>query len=745
MMKTKRNAKILVLVLSLVLVIGAAFAVMASAEDATKPVIFSKNIAYEGNFGIMYAVDATTVKEGTVTLNLYFAEPTAESTPDKVYTDSTVDTIKAGGVSYQAYTFQTAGVAAKDMTDVFYVQAVDSEGNKSEVVAYSVVEYMLERLYGGNEITEAQKEVYEAALVFGAKAQALLASTDPVKVTDYKYVTVAGGTVDGVAKKMVASGTTVTPVGEGAVAWKVTDVDTGESTVANLGSAITVTANVAITPITELTDPASTGRGNGAYYAFSEKFSVKNVTELYNAGMVAPSDRDGTVPNKLLLDDKSTGEYAAIDLHNYNSALHIVSKLNQDPRFLIKNFVDGTTTANNDCYIFEADFNFDSLTVAGDTNTTFFSAAFDKGFSQTGSHQNPATAIFLVRQDTTKTVLDGKYLAFNGLTTYSAAATATPSEYYYPIELGKWYNIRAEIKDIRGTATATYYLDGELLGTAAYTGGGYELDSVALYTSWGEANGSVYVDNFYFANVGDGVIGADETHRGSGVYYNNGAQTYDNTTVTALDTKIGGGIGSFGGDGDVSLDVTTGDYVNVSPVNGNAALHFGSTKTWSPYIYFANNLSMGDNIANGTPATTPELDDYVFETDILLDSLTKPSGDGYYLEIRFHQEEVWDSGISEQTNLAMVIMKDENGFYLAAAGTEIARLDLDKWFNLRVEVINASVSGGATRKIYVNNECVYTAENLSVHGWGIPMVLARMSWNEVEGSIYFDNTIYTLK
>ena len=64
--------RIISLILALALIASVIPAIVVSADDAaTKPEIISNNIEYNDKFSLMYAVDAATVAEGPVTLNIY--------------------------------------------------------------------------------------------------------------------------------------------------------------------------------------------------------------------------------------------------------------------------------------------------------------------------------------------------------------------------------------------------------------------------------------------------------------------------------------------------------------------------------------------------------------------------------------------------------------------------------------------------------------------------------------------------
>lgn len=231
--------RIISLVIALALIAGMIPAVVASAEEATTPEIISQNIEYNGYFGLMYAVDAATVKGGKVTVAVYDAEMNKVGSYTK---DKTEDITTAEGKTVTVYAITTAPVAAKDMADVYYAKATDAEGNESELKRYSVGEYLYERLYANGVINAEEgtkdynkKVFYENVLAMGASAQTVLVNDKKAEgeakealVTDYKYVSVTGGVLaDGYTAGIFEKGTTVTvnhtataPEGKALTAWK---------------------------------------------------------------------------------------------------------------------------------------------------------------------------------------------------------------------------------------------------------------------------------------------------------------------------------------------------------------------------------------------------------------------------------------------------------------------------------------------------------------------------------------------
>ncbi len=199
-MKNKKFFKISLLILSLALVIGMTFALTASAnEPASGPEIVSQNINYKGDFALMYAVDAATVKGDSVTLYVYNSYPTDGVVSIWDGSDNTTEKITEldeGAGDY--YVFQTPGIAAKDMAKCYYVQAVDAENNKGPVMRYSVAEYLYEKLTDDRN-TEKQNNFLNIVIAFGDNAQIYIggkADNADDLISKLRYVTVEGGKLD---------------------------------------------------------------------------------------------------------------------------------------------------------------------------------------------------------------------------------------------------------------------------------------------------------------------------------------------------------------------------------------------------------------------------------------------------------------------------------------------------------------------------------------------------------------------
>ena len=198
--------KILVPVLALALLLGAMIGVSASASgEPTTPEIASMNVEYSSQLYLYYAVpvidDNGDGENDDVVLNVY---SDAECQELLYSVSGTVETIAAlGGGSY--YVYNTSGVAAKELNTCEYVQAVNTEtGAKSEVVEYSVEQYLYTKLYdeGYALMTEddgkeyIRRTLYYDLLKYGSTAQQLFTPEATDKIADDNYVKV----VDAIAK-----------------------------------------------------------------------------------------------------------------------------------------------------------------------------------------------------------------------------------------------------------------------------------------------------------------------------------------------------------------------------------------------------------------------------------------------------------------------------------------------------------------------------------------------------------------
>ena len=208
----KKTTKIITLILSAVLLIGAAIGISVSAEEATPTVsVAYKNVAYEGAVKVLYAVEASNVPEGAKVQMAFFDTMPASPDETPLYVkDEHSETILISGVEYKA--FFSEGIAPKNMRKNIYAVPVITSGET--IVAYGdPVEYSV-YTYGINMLskapTEEQKALYSALLDYGASVQSLLLGTADYTEED---LAATGGYADqycGVKVNTIVNDTTLT-------------------------------------------------------------------------------------------------------------------------------------------------------------------------------------------------------------------------------------------------------------------------------------------------------------------------------------------------------------------------------------------------------------------------------------------------------------------------------------------------------------------------------------------------------
>ncbi len=314
--KTMKKTKFTALVLASTLLLSSAFCLSATAQTTpevqaeTKPEIISKNIAYEGNFALMLAIDPDTVAGEGVSVEVF---------ADAAETDS-VGTFTAelknwtiGGVKKDYYTVKTSGISAKDMATQFYFRAIDKAGNAGDLERYSVAEYFYERTYLC-ENTQSQLNMYNTSLAMGAAAEQLLRNenedtTDDVTtfVTEYKLVTVTGGgkLSDGYTQGIYAGEVTLVP-DAGVTKWKVTDLITNKESLAEENT-IALESHISVVN-SDGSDINVFKRGSGVYfnkykdnslvYDDHSSFDTLNSTSIVRIKTVPSSNGETTLTSE---------------------------------------------------------------------------------------------------------------------------------------------------------------------------------------------------------------------------------------------------------------------------------------------------------------------------------------------------------------------------------------------------------------------------------------------------------------
>ena len=192
-MKNKRFFRTALLVLSIALIIGASVCVYAVADEGSPSVeVIAKNMSYGDRFYIAFAVEGKNLAEGAeIGVRLYTEDP--EVNPEAVaYTAKKSEKTYNGNPVFYSYAYP-AHKAAEYVYAVPYVKDTDTVG---EVIRYSPLQYVKERLFeDASSLTEAQKALYEEFIVFGEKAQAVIAPEETA-ISSYKYLAATDGTVE---------------------------------------------------------------------------------------------------------------------------------------------------------------------------------------------------------------------------------------------------------------------------------------------------------------------------------------------------------------------------------------------------------------------------------------------------------------------------------------------------------------------------------------------------------------------
>ena len=228
-MKKANVLKLLVLALCVTL-LGAVAVFSASAEESELSVsIIAKNVSYDDVVKVMFAVDDSNAGGNEIEVLYYLEDPIANPEA-KAYLGVEYDEgYTKNDVTYPAYF--TAGFPAKAIGDKVYARAhIVGTDVYSDVMRYSVVEYLYERLYLDNA-TGDKKALYEDLLSYGASAQKVLCPDAETRISDYVLVGIQGGTLDGrYFQGIYVAGDKLYPTGAGVATWyaNVVDVTTGE-------------------------------------------------------------------------------------------------------------------------------------------------------------------------------------------------------------------------------------------------------------------------------------------------------------------------------------------------------------------------------------------------------------------------------------------------------------------------------------------------------------------------------------
>ena len=210
-MKKTRFTRTIALLLTLVLALGMAVGVSAATDaDNGSAEVIAKNVSYEAELSLVFAVDSTNVEAGdTVYLLVYNYE--------KANGDYTVDNADQVKESFEtanyeingkvsALLFKTDKIAADNLQYKFYFRTCIVRGETEiygEVFTYSVDEYAMQRLSEEN-VTADQAELYYNVLRYAMAADKQLNKDDPQMENNY-VIFVADGMTFGAQGAKIAT------------------------------------------------------------------------------------------------------------------------------------------------------------------------------------------------------------------------------------------------------------------------------------------------------------------------------------------------------------------------------------------------------------------------------------------------------------------------------------------------------------------------------------------------------------
>ena len=192
-MKKLNLAKIISLIFVCAMLMGTLMITAFATGEQADVEIISKNVYFGDTLQLMFAVKAD--EGATVTMTGVDSEGNEFSIkPYNEYNGSNYTTIKGVG----AYVFLSEyGVAAQNIDEVVTVTA--TVGNESDTISYSVLEYLFERLYVSNDVTNQQRTMYENLIGYANAADIVInKASENASIANYFYVTVEGATLDGV-------------------------------------------------------------------------------------------------------------------------------------------------------------------------------------------------------------------------------------------------------------------------------------------------------------------------------------------------------------------------------------------------------------------------------------------------------------------------------------------------------------------------------------------------------------------
>ncbi|MBQ7387065.1 MAG: hypothetical protein IJW03_02750 [Clostridia bacterium] len=190
-MKKTNFQRILSFILALVMLVGMVsinvFATETEEQNETAVEVMSKNIYFGETINLMFAIPTASVEGANVEITAQMGEST--------YSVTAMDPETVKGVACNVYKV-TTGVSAQNI-DAVYTVTVKVDGVEASSFTYSVLEYLYERLYISEGVSDAQKTMYNNLIAYADSADKVLNKDETGIADKYVYVNAVDCTFDG--------------------------------------------------------------------------------------------------------------------------------------------------------------------------------------------------------------------------------------------------------------------------------------------------------------------------------------------------------------------------------------------------------------------------------------------------------------------------------------------------------------------------------------------------------------------
>ncbi|MBO5207677.1 MAG: hypothetical protein J6C09_08880 [Clostridia bacterium] len=536
-MKNTKFSKSLVLVITLALVIGAAFGIGTMAEGEEPAVeIVAQNVSYGGSISIMYAVKSTGLADGQyVVIEGTAFNPVDETT--EAFTVSDFETtdydVVVGEENFgKLPVYYTPGIPLKNMATTVTAKAVvynadNTKAAESASLSYSVLEYLYERQFMFDSVNSAdQKKLYSLMLETGDTVQKVLENYGAgFAPSDYAFVSITGGTFDGKTSGIVKKGTEVTLTGNDA-GFVVTPVSVGEEYAIVEGSPAVVNNN-------------STYTVDGSVIINTGKSFEKDGGKFYTNGMYVGVTNDYTSGSAPKMQLWPTTDVATATVANGNLTIETTAVTAEVYAWVAES---ATPYSSDDSIFFEMEFKLSKMEEG--TTWRFFEYVINRGADTIGVE-------FILQ------VQDGRFVPVSktGSSSYSAIE-GLPS--FAP---DVWYNFTMELDTATaalGNAPANYTINGvsynnvKMINTHDRTSRTWNTKVSIYLPAINDLN--VQLDNVIMGRIADEVVTADY-ERGQGANVND--VNFDCSTAMKTENS-NGGIATTTLNADGTATVTSG-------------------------------------------------------------------------------------------------------------------------------------------------------------------------------------------